>query len=99
MFAREQERAFAQLEASLRIDEIRQHQEAVPAVCGPLLLRKISAHDAPAPCCWRESSAALQAVARVLRPASAASTAALSVRSQVNSVSSRPKWPYAAVLR
>jgi len=32
------------------------------------------------------------------RPAAARRMAALSVRSQVNSGSSRPKWPYAAVL-
>ncbi len=93
MLAREQERALAQLEATRRIHEIGQHQEAVLPVCRPLLLRKISAHDAPAPPRWRESSAAVQAVARLLSPASDASTAALSVLSQVNSGSSRPKWP------
>ena len=93
VLAREQERALAKLEASRRIREIGQHEEAVLPVCRLLFRRKVSAHDAPAPLRWRESSAAVQAVARLLSPASDASTAALSVFSQVNSGSSRPKWP------
>ena len=47
----------------------------------------------------RASARTTDQAAGTWRPASAASTSALSVRSQGRSRSSRPKWPYAAVWR
>ena len=50
---------------------------------------------------WRpedQSAAAMAFLASPLRPAASRSSYALSVYSQGNSGSSRPKWPYAAVL-
>src|SRR6185436_9132270 len=47
----------------------------------------------------RERQDRKRQVPHYLSPAAARSVSALSVASQVNSGSSRPKWPYAAVLR
>src|SRR6187455_3628437 len=51
----------------------------------------------PDPFCWEMGAAPIHLYAVLRAPASAARAAALSVFSQVNSGSLRPKWPYEAV--
>jgi hypothetical protein len=58
---------------------------------------RIDTLTAPAVSCTRPRGIEAPGSPGFYSPAAARSACALSVRSQVNSGSSRPKWPYAAV--